>query len=214
MKRTLWKIASAVVVTVWSGLVGALIGLGCFFLYPAQYRSTARVVVGADRAPAVLAVASSPSTLASAVLVAELFNSERDTVALDALVKRLPFTVSATSAGAATRLDLSMTYADRYRVQRALDSVVRHMISEVPKPWSPGGAFAPDSRNATAAVRSRGVEPAAALLAGFVAGILLYSVYVQVRYRPTPAASAKGAGEYTDRISRTISSRDVKRLSS
>ena len=164
MKNSLFRLAAAIAVTLWTGVIGALAGLGCFYLYPAQYRSTARVVVGAERAPALVAAAKSPVTLSTAILVADLFHSERDEVSLDDLVKRLPFTVVATSAnaGAATRVDLALTYADPYRVQRALDSVVRHMVSEDP-PYSPGGAFALDPRNATSAVRTSGFEPGASL---------------------------------------------------
>ena len=196
MKRALLRLAAAITVTLWTGLVGALAGLGCFYLNPAQYRSTARVVVGSARAPAVVAAARSPVTLSTAILVADLFHSERDEVSLDDLVKRLPFTVVATpaNAGSATRIDLSLTYPDPYRVQRALDSVVRHMVSEDPAPYSPGGAFGLDARSATAAVRTSGFEPGAMVGIGFVAGILLYSVYVQFRYRPAIVDSANGAG--------------------
>ncbi len=216
MKRALLRLASALAVTLWTGLIGALAGLGCFYLYPAQYRSTARVVVGAERAAAVVAAARSPVTLSTAILVADLFHSERDQVSLDDLVKRLPFTVVATpaNAGAATRVDLTLTYADPHRVQRALDSVVRHMVSEDPPAYRPGGAFALDPRNATAAVRTSGMESGVSLWIGFLAGILLYSVYVQFRYRPAVVDSANGGGVNTERISRTISSREANRLSS
>jgi hypothetical protein len=216
MKRALLRLAAAIAVTLWTGLVGALAGLGCFYLHPAQYRSTARVVVGSESAPAVVAAARNPVTLSTAILVADLFHSERDDVPLSDLAKRLPFTVIATpaNAGAVTSVDLALTYADPYGVQRALDSVVRHMVSEDPAPHSPGGAFVLDARSATSAVRTSGFEPGISLGIGFVAGILLYSLYVQLRYRPAVVASANGGGVNTDRMSRTISSRDVNRLSS
>jgi hypothetical protein len=136
MKRTILRITGAFTITLWAGLVGALAGLGAFSLHPAQYRSTAIVVVGADKAADVLAAAQSPEMLSGAILTADLFHSERDAVPLDALVKRLPFTVTSipANAGAATHFELSMTYVDPHSVRRALDSVVRHMMSEAPRP--------------------------------------------------------------------------------
>ncbi len=38
MKRTILRITGAFTITFWAGLVGALAGLGAFYLHPAQYR--------------------------------------------------------------------------------------------------------------------------------------------------------------------------------
>ncbi len=216
MKHSAIRVVVAFAVTLWSGVVGALAGLGAFYLHPAQYQSTARVVVGADQAATLVATAKHPATLSTAIVVADLFHGERDQTPLDDLVKRLPLTVTNTpaNAGRAALLDVSLTYDDQYRVQRALDSVVRHMVAENPPPYIPGGAYALNSRNASAGVRTEGFEPGPCLLVGFVTGIMLYAVYVHARYRPAVVASANGGGENTDRISRTISSRDGNRLSS
>jgi hypothetical protein len=43
------------------------------------------------------------------------------------------------------------------------------------------GAFALDSGHASAGVRTRGLEPGASVLIGFIAGLLLHSVYAQFR---------------------------------
>lgn len=205
MKSPLVRIVVAFAVVLWSGVVGALAGLATFYLHPAQYQSTARVVVGADQADTLVATARHPATLSTAIVVADLFHGERDQTPLDDLVKRLPLTITNTPAnsGKAALLDVSLTYADAYRVQRALDSVVRHMVAENPPPYIPEGAYALNSRNASAAVRTGGFEPGPCLLVGFVAGIMLYAVYVHARYR-LPDGPMDG--------SRPISAEDLRRL--
>jgi hypothetical protein len=215
MTRPLLRIGIALAVTVWSGVVGALVGLAMFYLHPAQYSSTARVVVGADQAANLVATAKNTTTLSTAIVVADLFHRERSAVPLDDLARRLPLTVTNTPAnsGKAALLEVSLTYGDQYRVQRALDSVVRHMVAENPPPYVPGGAYALNSRNASAGVRTAGFEPGPAMLVGFIAGIMLYAVYVHARYRPPVPAPANHPGGPSDRGSRAITLEDLNRLS-
>lgn len=93
-----------------------------------------------------------------------------------------------------------MTYTDRYKVQRALDSVIRHIVSDDAPRTIRRGAFALDQRNASAPERTGGFEPGWSLLIGFVAGVMLHSTYAQLRlakFRDHPCAevaSANGAG--------------------
>jgi hypothetical protein len=138
--RFLLRVAAALAIALWSGLVGALAGLGCHFVNPARYRSTGRVVVSADdgnprdpvdRAVSLAATAKNPTTLSTAILVADLYHGQRDRSPLADLADKLPFTANITqlNSGRAAMVDVAMTYTDRDKVQRALDSVIRHMMS-------------------------------------------------------------------------------------
>jgi hypothetical protein len=190
--RFLVRVAAALAIALWSGLVGALAGLGCHYLNPARYRSTGRVVVSSedghprdpvDRAVLLAATAKSATTLSTAILVADLYHGERDRSALADLAGKLPFTANITqvNSGRAAMVDVAMTYTDRDKVQRALDSVIRHMMSAEGPRGARLGAFVLDSRHASAAVRTGGFEPGVSVLVGFIAGLLLHSVYAQLR---------------------------------
>lgn len=91
--RFLVRVAAAAAVTLWAGVAGALFGLGCHYLNPARYRSTGRIVVSGDdgipsdpiaRAAILAGTAKSAATLSTAILVADLYQSDRDTVPLSA----------------------------------------------------------------------------------------------------------------------------------
>jgi hypothetical protein len=190
--RFLLRVAAALAIALWSGLVGALAGLGCHYVNPARYRSTGRVVVSADdgnprdpvdRAVSLAATAKNPTTLSTAILVADLYHGQRDRSPLADLADKLPFTANITqvNSGRAAMVDVAMTYTDRDKVQRALDSVIRHMMSAEGPGRARLGAFVLDSRHASAGVRTGGFEPGASVLAGFIAGLLLHSVYAQLR---------------------------------
>lgn len=187
------RVAVALAVALWFGVTGALAGLGCFYLFPAQYRSTGSVVVGEGAAPERLARASAladaakgAATLSKAILVGDLYHGDRDTVPLPVLAARLPFTANVRPAVRGAVVDVSMIYTDRERVQRALDSVIRQMVSEDAPRYAHIGSFAMNTSNASAGVRVGGVEPGVGLLAGFIAGLLIHSVYARLRMA-TPA---------------------------
>jgi hypothetical protein len=186
------RVGGAVAITLWFGVAGALAGLGCFYLFPAQYRSTGRVVVsdgdGAPgepvaRASALAQTARSPATLSTAILVADLYHSDRHRVPFTDLAGKLSFTADVRPVSRGAVVDVAMTYADREKVQRALDSVIRHMVSEDAPRFAKLGAFAMNSRNASAGVRTGGLEPGISLPAGFIAGLLVHGIYAQLRMR-------------------------------
>lgn len=184
----------ALSVTIWFGLTGALAGLGCAYVYPAQYRSTGRIVVNHDqqpgeamtRAAALAATAKSPQTLSTAIIVADLYHSDRDRVPLSDLAGKLAFTADVRPANRDAIVDIAMTYTDREKVQRALDSIIRHMVSEDAPRYTRMGSYAQFSRNASAGIRTGGLEPGFALVAGFLVGVVVHSVYTQMRM-PKPA---------------------------
>jgi hypothetical protein len=191
-KHFLVRVAGAAAITLWFGVAGALVGLGCHYLNPARYQSTGRIVVSGDdgtpgdpvaRAAILAETAKSQATLSTAILVADLYHSDRDTAPLADLAKRLTFSADVTpvSYGRGARIDVSMTYTDREKVQRALDSVIRHVVSEDAPRTVRVGAFALDPRNASTPVRTGGFEPGWSLLAGFVGGLMLHSTYAQLR---------------------------------
>jgi hypothetical protein len=191
------RIAIALAIALWTGLVGALAGLGCHYVNPARYRSTGRVVVSSDdgnprdpvdRAVLLASTARNPTTLSTAILVADLYHSERDRSPLADLAGKLPFTANITQvdSGRAAMVDVAMTYTDRDKVQRALDSVIRHMVSAEGPHAARLGAFVLDSRHASVAVRTGGFEPGVSMLVGFIAALLLHSVYAQFRLASAP----------------------------
>lgn len=182
------RVAAALAVVLWFGVTGALVGLGAYYLFPAQYRSTGTVVVGEGevserlaRASVLADAARSTATLSKAILVGDLYHGDRDSVALPDLAGKLPFTADVRPVVRGAIVDVSMTYTDRERVQRALDSVIRQMVSEDAPRSVRVGSFAMNTSNASAGVRVRGLEPGAALLGGFILGLLFHSVYAQMR---------------------------------
>jgi hypothetical protein len=186
------KVAAAAAITLWSGIAGALLGLGCHYLNPARYRSTGRIVISGDdgnprdplaRATLLAGAAKSAGMLSSAILVADLYHGDRDTVPLEDLVRRLPFTAEVTpvSSGRGAVVELSMTYTDRDKVQRALDSVIRHILNDDGPRTTRLGAFVLDQRHSSTPVRTGGFEPGWSVLIGLLGGLMLHSVYAQLR---------------------------------
>jgi hypothetical protein len=179
--------AAALMLSLTCGIFGAVLGFGCYYLYPAQYTATGRIVAGGEDTASLLRAAESPAALSAAIVTGDLFHGEQTPFNLPLLVDRLrPNThVQPTRSGHSSAIDLSLTYPDAYRAKRALDSEIRFIIADQA---TRGTAF-PESHAAGAPVRSQGFDQGAWVLAGLIAGLLLSSVTAQMHNTAAPAKS-------------------------
>jgi hypothetical protein len=84
--------------------------------------------------------------------------------------------VTVTAGQPWTFIDISMRDHDAYRVQQAVDVLARSIGRD-----GQLGGFSLSGRRATQAVRVSGFEPGTCLIVGFILGLLLDSVLVQLR---------------------------------
>jgi hypothetical protein len=194
VKQTLLRIGTALYFSLGLGVMGALAGLGVSFLYPAQYTSSAHIVVPtgefAGDYPASAAyvqylvnAALDPQTLSIVIVSCDLYGAGGRHRPLPAVVAKLR---SALEIHSHTNLqnasiDLTLTYPDRLKVREALDKVI-WLIKDAERQhqrvagtrWTFASVL--DLHPAGVPVRARGLEQSTLVIAGFAAGLLLASV--------------------------------------
>jgi hypothetical protein len=199
MKETLFRLLDALGFALSFAFLGATLGIGCYFLHPAQYRSTVRIFVD-DRATAdtVRAAALSPAAASAAIIAADLFHSERKTHDLAAVVNQLRrecFIGPASPRGLVT-VELAVTYRDAALARKAAEAIVSLVTPAPPRyilrrPWG----FPPPPPSAAASVRASGFEPGASLTLGLILGLLVHSVLMHFQYAAQRARNSPAGAQ-------------------
>jgi|SRR5579883_2910872 len=201
MKNVAFRLLDALGFSLSFAFLGATLGLGCYFLHPAQYRSSARVLVN-DRgmADSVRAAALSPGAASAAIVAADLFHSSRKPADMAALIQRLRLQCRVAPVGSRGMMavDLAVTYGDAQMARKAVDTILRVILPVQPGQLHPSPGFATWPPTAGAATRTSGFEPGAAILFGLIAGLLVHSVLTQFQY--SAKAEAGGPAEHKIRL--------------
>jgi hypothetical protein len=200
MSKKLLRLGGALMVSLAFGVGGALVGLGWGFLFPAQYTSTAHVVVQTGRfagdQKAALAYinrmiegAQDPQALSIVIASKDLYHYDRHFAPLTPLVaqfKRALHIQAHTGMWNTAAIELSLTYPDRLKVQAALDNVI-WFLSEAEMQQNRLATrtgilplVSLESHRAGVPERTASLDPEVLVLIGFIGGLFFCATASQL----------------------------------